>query len=109
MTKSFTAATVLSLRDEGRLRLDDPVGHWITHLEGWRHPAGDAPAITIRHLLTMSAGLPTDDPWGDRQQGLATDDFGRFLAGGVSLAGPPGVRFEYSNLGYAILGRIVAG
>ena len=71
MTKSFTAATILLLRDEGRLRLDDPVAAHVPALEGWAAPTADAGPITIRHLLTMSAGLPTDDPWGDRQQALA--------------------------------------
>jgi len=108
MTKSFTASTILMLRDDGRLGLDDAVATHVPELARWRPWSSDSPAISIRHLLTMTAGLPTDDPWGDRQQGMAIDDFGRFLAGGVSLAGPPGVRFEYSNLGYAILGRIVA-
>jgi CubicO group peptidase (beta-lactamase class C family) len=108
MTKSFTASTILMLRDEGRLSLDDPASMHVPELAGWRPWSTDSPEISIRHLLTMTAGLPTDDPWGDRQQGLPIDEFGRFLAGGVSLAGPPGVRFEYSNLGYAILGRIVA-
>ena len=70
MTKSFTAATVLSLRDEGRPRLDDPIAEHVPELAGLRRPTADAPAITVRHLLTMSAGLATDDPWGDRQQGL---------------------------------------
>jgi CubicO group peptidase (beta-lactamase class C family) len=58
-------------------------------------------------LLTMSAGLATDDPWGDRQQGIAIDAFERFLAEGVPFAWPPGTTFEYSNLGYGILGRVV--
>ena len=71
MTKSFTAATVLLLRDEGRLRLDDPVADHVPALADWAPPTADSPAVTIRDLLTMSAGLPTDDPWGDRQQGLA--------------------------------------
>ena len=55
----------------------------------------------------MSAGLATDDPWGDRQQGLALDAFERFLASGPPFAWPPGTTFEYSNLGYGILGRVV--
>jgi CubicO group peptidase (beta-lactamase class C family) len=55
----------------------------------------------------MTAGFPTDDPWGDRQQGLPLADFAAFLAGGVSCNWAPGTRFEYSNLGYAILGRII--
>src|SRR4029077_18431254 len=61
----------------------------------------------IRHLLTMTAGFPTDDPWGDRQQGLPLEDFSHFLAKGVTFNCAPGTRFEYSNLGYAILGRVV--
>ena len=76
-------------------------------LAGWAPPTADSPAITIRHLLTMSAGLATDDPWGDRQQGLALDAFERFLAEGPPFAWPPGTTFEYSNLGYGILGRVV--
>jgi CubicO group peptidase (beta-lactamase class C family) len=55
----------------------------------------------------MTAGFPTDDPWGDRQQGLPLADFAAFLSGGVSCNWAPGTRFEYSNLGYAILGRII--
>ncbi len=107
MTKSFTAAAVLLLRDDGRLRLDDPVALHVPALAAWRPYAADAAPVTIRDLLTMSAGLATDDPWGDRQQGLAIDAFERLLAEGPSFALPPGVTFEYSNLGYGILGRVV--
>ena len=107
MTKSFTATAILLLRDEGRLGLDDPVALHVPSLAGWAPPTADSPAITIRHLLTMSAGLATDDPWGDRQQGLALDAFERFLASGPPFAWPPGTTFEYSNLGYGILGRVV--
>ncbi|HEY5628452.1 MAG TPA: serine hydrolase domain-containing protein [Candidatus Limnocylindrales bacterium] len=107
MTKSFTAATVLLLRDAGRLRLDDPVSLHVPALASWPPYAADAVPVTIRDLLTMSGGLATDDPWGDRQQGLAIDAFERLLAEGPSFALPPGVAFEYSNLGYGILGRVV--
>ncbi len=107
MTKSFTAAAILLLRDEGRLRLDDPVAEHVPALAGWRPYAADAAPVTIRDLLTMSGGLATDDPWGDRQQGLPLDAFERLLAAGPSFALPPGVAFEYSNLGYGILGRVV--
>ncbi len=108
MTKSFTAATVLLLRDEGRLRLDDPVAAYVPELAAWRPPTTDSPPVTVRQLLTMSAGLPTDDPWGDRQQGLALDRFAELLAAGPGFAWPPGTTFEYSNLGYGILGRVVS-
>jgi CubicO group peptidase (beta-lactamase class C family) len=107
MTKSFTAAAVLLLRDEGALRLDDAAEDYVPELAGLRLVDGEVP-ITIRQLLTMTAGLPTDDPWGDRLQGQPLAEFAEFLAGGASLAWAPGVRFEYSNLGYAILGRVVA-
>ncbi|MFL5671741.1 MAG: serine hydrolase domain-containing protein [Chloroflexota bacterium] len=107
MTKSFTAATVLLLRDEGRLRLDDPVARWVPEAADLAGRAADSPPITIEHLLTMSSGLPTDDPWGDRQQGLPLDAFTALLRTGLSFAWTPGTRFEYSNLGYGILGRVI--
>jgi CubicO group peptidase (beta-lactamase class C family) len=109
MTKSFTASLIILLRDEGALRLEDPAQQYVPELRGLRMPAADCPPVTIRQLLTMTAGLPTDDPWGDRQQGLAPEAFARLLAdGGVRFAWTPGTRFEYSNLGYAILGRVIA-
>ena len=100
MTKSFTAATVLLLRDEGLLRLDDPVAAHVPELEA-------GPPMTLRHLLTMSAGFPSDDPWGDRQQDLEQGLFAEFLKGGQSFAWMTGTQFEYSNLGYGILGRVI--
>ncbi|HSL97355.1 MAG TPA: serine hydrolase domain-containing protein [Candidatus Deferrimicrobiaceae bacterium] len=107
ITKSFTAATVLLLRDDGRLALDDPAERYVPELASWRYPTADSPRITIRHLLTMTAGLPSDDPWGDRQQGLDLASFSELLRGGLSFAFTPGTRFEYSNLGYGILGRVI--
>ena len=108
MTKSFTAAAILLLRDEGRLALDDEAVRYVPELAGVRLPSADAPAVTLRSLLTMTAGFPTDDPWGDRQQGLPDDAFGELIAGGLALAWTPGTAYEYSNLGYALLGRVVA-
>src|SRR5579859_1230548 len=70
MTKSFTASAILALRDEGLLRLDDPAWEYVAELRSWPPVTPDAGTVTIRHLLTMTAGFPTDDPWGDRQQGL---------------------------------------
>jgi CubicO group peptidase (beta-lactamase class C family) len=108
MTKSFTAATVLSLRDEGALRLDDLAQDYVAELAGVELPSADAPRPTIRNLLTMTAGFPTDDAWGDRQQSLDPAQFAALLAdGGVRLGWAPGTRFEYSNLGYALLGKVI--
>ncbi len=103
MSKSFTASAVLLLRDSGALALDDPADKYVHELESW--PV--ASRVTIRQLLTMTAGFPTDDPWGDRQQGLPLGDFASLLNGGLSVNWAPGTRFEYSNLGYAILGMVV--
>jgi CubicO group peptidase (beta-lactamase class C family) len=108
MSKSFTASAIMLLRDEGMLALDDPAAAYLLELAGWDNGAADAGPLTIRHLLTMTAGFPTDDPWGDRQQGLPLGEFDALLAHGVGFNWAPGTRFEYSNLGYAILGRIVA-
>ena len=107
MTKSFTAAAVLLLRDEGRLRFDDPVARWVPDLADLHGPTADSPPVTIGHLLTMAAGFPSDDPWGDRQQGLGLAEFADLLRGGLAFAWAPGTHFEYSNLGYGILGRVI--
>jgi len=108
MTKSFTATMVLMLRDQGALRLTDPAQSYVPELSGVRLVSPDCPPITIGHLLTMTAGFPTDDPWGDRQQGLNPAVFARLLSsGGVRSAWAPGTVFEYSNTGYAILGRVI--
>jgi CubicO group peptidase (beta-lactamase class C family) len=107
MTKSFTAAAILQLRDDGGLGLDDPVADRVPELAGAARWSDDSAPTTIRSLLTMSAGLPTDDPWGDRQLELDERSFRRFLAAGPELAWPGGTRFEYSNTGYAILGLVV--
>ncbi len=107
MSKSFAALAVLMLRDAGRLRLDDPAALYVPELAHLTLPTADSPAITVRHLLSMSAGFPSDDPWGDRQ--LYRDDaaMSALYRAGLVFAHPPDVTFEYSNLGYMLLGRVV--
>jgi CubicO group peptidase (beta-lactamase class C family) len=107
MTKSFTAASLLLLRDRGLLALDDPISAHVPELRDLVLPTADSPALTIRHLMTMSGGLPTDDPWGDRQESLGFEAFSALLEGGFRFVAAPGTMFEYSNLGYAILGRAI--
>ncbi len=107
MTKSFTAAAILLLRDRGALRLDDALD---AHLP-WTASIGAPPnaaAITIRDLLTMNAGLPTDDPWGDRQESASTVQFDALASGGLSFTRAARTGFEYSNLSYALLGRVIS-
>jgi CubicO group peptidase (beta-lactamase class C family) len=107
MTKSFTAASVLQLRDAGALSLDTPLREVLPWAESIGLPAS-APAMRIAHLLTMTAGFPTDDPWGDRHESTAIADFDAIVAGGLTLCRPPGIEFEYANIGYALLGRVIA-
>ncbi len=107
MSKAFTGLAILLLRDEGRLRLEDPVALHIPETRRWARATPDSPAITVADLLHHTAGFVTDDPWGDRQQPMAEADFSRLLAAGVPFTRGTGTAFEYSNLGYATLGRII--
>jgi CubicO group peptidase (beta-lactamase class C family) len=106
MSKSFTALAILKLRDEGRIRLDEPASRYIPQLKANPSLTPDAPPLTIRHLLTHAGGFPEDNAWGDRQLD-ATDAALLKLAGEASLSTVPGTAYEYSNLGYALLGRII--
>lgn len=107
MTKSFTAMAILKLRDAGKLNLDDPADFYIPELKNVRYPTADAPRITIRHLLSHSAGFPEDNPWGDRQLSDSDKDLVEFIGKQISFSNPPGIAYEYSNLGFALLGKII--
>ncbi len=107
MSKSFTALAILRLRDEGKLQLTDPVEKHITAFSKLRYPTADSPPITIENLLTMSAGFPEDNPWGDRQLADTDEELIRLLETGLSFSNAPGTVYEYSNLGFASLGKII--
>jgi len=108
MTKSFTAMAILKLRDAGKLSLDDPAERYVKELRGLRYPSSDSPLITIRHLLTHSEGFPEDNPWGDQQLSETDQRFSQMMQRGIPFSNAPGVAYEYSNYGFAILGRIVS-
>jgi CubicO group peptidase (beta-lactamase class C family) len=102
-SKSFTAAGILKLREQGKLRLDDPVG-W--HVEGL-HP--EVAAATLTQLLSHSAGLVRDGTdagqWADRRPFLDAAELRADLAGGPTI--PGGTRLKYSNHGYGLLGLVI--
>lgn len=107
MSKSFAAMAILKLRDEGKLSLDDPAYRYIPELKGLKYPTADAPAISIRHLLSHGAGFPEDNPWGDRQLADSDKDLMELIGRQLSFSNPPGIAYEYSNLGFALLGKII--
>jgi len=107
MSKSFTALAILQLRDAGKLNLDDPISKYLEEAKNLKNLTEDAPEITIRHLLTHGAGFPEDNPWGDRQLADTDEALRQFIDKGVSFSNVPGVKYEYSNLGFALLGQII--
>ena len=108
MSKAFTALAILKLRDEGKLSLDAPAELYVPEIKNWAYPTSDSPRITVRNLLTHTAGFVEDNPWGDRQQVLTEPEFTALLKAGVPFSRAPGLAMEYSNLGYALLGRIIS-
>jgi CubicO group peptidase (beta-lactamase class C family) len=105
-TKQFTAALVLTLVEEGRVRLD---GRVADYLPDYPRPQGER--ITLHHLLTHTSGIPDY---------VGRDDFFRVSApaphtpadliarfAGLPLEFEPGSRWSYSNSNYVLLGAIV--
>lgn len=107
MTKSFTTLAILKLRDQGKLSLDDPLAKWLPEFAHMTLPTRDTPPLRIRQLLSHSAGLPEDNPWGDQQLAASDADMRHWLEQGLPFSTPPGTRYEYSNFAFALLGRIV--
>jgi CubicO group peptidase (beta-lactamase class C family) len=108
MTKSFTAIAILKLRDEGKLSLDDPAEKYVPEMKTLVYPTSDSPRITIRHLLSHAEGFPEDNPWGDQQLANTDERLSEQIRAGIPFSNAPGIAYEYSNFGFAILGRIVA-
>ena len=98
VTKQFTAAAVLKLQMQGRLRVDDPIGRFLGPVPP------DKAGITVEHLLTHTSGLAPS----------LGDDYERLTRAGLvtqAMAAPlrstPGSTYRYSNLGYSLLAAIV--
>ncbi|MEU5553996.1 serine hydrolase domain-containing protein [Micromonospora sp. NPDC047793] len=100
VTKTFTAVLTLQCRDDGLLDLDDPLDR---HLDLPAH--GE---LTVRRLLSHTAGLQRE-PYGDVWDTLRAPDADRLVAelARAERVLPPGRRYHYSNLGMALLGRLV--
>ncbi len=107
MTKNMTALAILALRDKGWLHLDAALSHYVPQFAAVKPATRDSAPVTVRHLLTHTAGFVTDDPWGDRVLGMSPAELDQVMSTGHLFARPPGLAFEYSNLGYALLGRVL--
>ncbi|MEM6791840.1 MAG: serine hydrolase domain-containing protein [Myxococcota bacterium] len=109
VTKVITAMAILRLRDEGRLELDRPAAVWIPEFDAVRAPTADSGPITLRQLLTHTAGLPKEAPFAYGPRGDGGPSEGEVVAGldGLALAAVPGTKHIYANYGYALLGLIV--
>jgi len=109
ISKLFTSIAVMQLRDQGKLRLDDPVGK---HLSWFniKDTYPDAPEVTVQALLTHSSGLPreADFPyWTGPDYPFPTrDQIMERLANQEELY-PADTYFQYSNLGLTLAGEVV--
>lgn len=103
ITKQFTAAAIMMLVEEGKVRLDDPIAAYVEGSpEGWR-------AITVRHLLTHTSGLPVDAivfAEGSPLLNVSTRTAFDF-ASRAPLLFPAGTRASYSDVGYFLLGMVI--
>ncbi|MFN4261052.1 MAG: serine hydrolase [Gemmataceae bacterium] len=108
ISKLFTSIAILQLRDQGKLHLDDPVAKHLPWFQ-IKIPHADAPAITIRHLLTHTSGLPreSDFPyWNDNQFPTRQQLIDKLPSQEAPY--PPETKWKYSNLALSLAGEIVS-
>ena len=116
ITKTFTAIAILQLRDRGLLSLDDPAVRYVPELREIHDAFGPVEAITVRDLLTHSAGF-RNPTWPWDCDDAANCDWQPFeptrwnqvaaMLPYTHVAFAPGSRWSYSNLGYVFLGQII--
>lgn len=105
ITKAFTAVAVLQLRDAGKLQLDDALALHLGGVHVQKH-SSRTPDITIRQLLTHTSGLQRDPPGTIWTDGIFSSEAD--LTRPLLQIYEPDTRWYYSNLGFALLGQIVA-
>jgi CubicO group peptidase (beta-lactamase class C family) len=105
ITKTYTATLALVLADEGLVDLDEPVRTYLPDLR-LRDPAA-AEVVSLRHLLTHSAGFDGDELFGDLGDG--DDALARYVEQLHRLApiAPPGALYGYCNAGFCLAGHVL--
>lgn len=111
ITKTMTAIAIMQLRDRGLLSLDDPVVRHVPELARVRNPFGGTAAITVRQLMSHSAGFRSGTwPWRDQEwQPFEPPGWSQLEAmlPYTELLFAPGSRFSYSNPGIVYLGQVI--
>jgi CubicO group peptidase (beta-lactamase class C family) len=112
ITKTLTAIAVMQLRDRGLLSLDDPVTRWVPELRAVNDPYGSPDAITLRMLMSHSAGFQAPTwPWtrGEPWEPFEPTTWEQLVAmmPYQQLLFEPGSRYSYSNPGFLYLARVV--
>ena len=111
-TKPFTGIAIMQLRDRGLLKLDDPVTKYLPELRAVHNKFGSMDEITIRHLMTHSAGFRNPTwPWdkGEDWEPFEPTEYSQLVAmfPFTEILFKPGSKFSYSNPGIIFLGRII--
>ncbi|MEP7324582.1 MAG: serine hydrolase domain-containing protein [Gemmatimonadota bacterium] len=112
ITKTFTAIAIMQLRDRGLLSLDDPIVKYVPELREVHDTFGSIDSVTIRHLLSHSAGFRNGTwPWGGDQpwHPFEPTRWAQVVAmlPYTEILFKPGSRYSYSNPGYIFLGRVI--
>jgi len=111
-TKPFTGIAIMQLRDRGLLKLDDPVTKYLPELRAVQNSFGSMDDITIRHLMTHSAGFRGGTwPWGSGKdwEPFEPTEYSQLVAmfPYTEIRFKPGSKFSYSNPGIIFLGKII--
>jgi CubicO group peptidase (beta-lactamase class C family) len=107
ISKPFTATGVMRLVEDGKIDLDKPVNEYLgaSKLLGL---AGDVSGATVRRVLSHTSGLPLYHQFFYENGGYDPSDMEETITRYGVLVNPPGKFYEYSNLGFGILGHIAA-
>jgi CubicO group peptidase (beta-lactamase class C family) len=112
ITKTFTAVRLMQLRDRGKLALSDPIVKYVPELRAVHDPYGDVSEITLKHLLSHSAGFRSATfPWGG-DKSWHPDEPARWeqlaaMLPYTEILFAPASKYAYSNPGIVFLGRTI--
>jgi CubicO group peptidase (beta-lactamase class C family) len=112
ITKTLTGIAIMQLRDRGLLKLDDPIINYVPELRAVHNPFGSMDQITLRHLLSHTAGFRAATwPWGGNQSWHPAEPPGWAqlvaMMPYTNIEFAPGSIYSYSNPGIVFLGRVI--